>query len=89
MPSGAAPTASPPPCARSNAAGPARELAEGALRENPDHARLRFEYAGLFLAAGDTASMLHQLEELVRRAPADPLADRVRPALARQRALSH
>lgn len=74
--------------ARSNAAGAARELAEGALRESPDHAGLRFEYGGLLLAAGDTTAMLHQLEELVRRAPTDPLADRVRPALARQRALS-
>ncbi|MEK7823450.1 MAG: tetratricopeptide repeat protein [Candidatus Eisenbacteria bacterium] len=64
---------------------PARELLEGALSEFPSHARLRFQYAHALHLDGDSLAMRRQLEELVRRSPADPLAARVRAGFERER----
>ena len=65
--------------------GLARDLLAEALTEFPDHARLRFHYAHALQLTGDSLGMRHQLEELVRRAPSDPLAAPVRAELARKR----
>jgi hypothetical protein len=62
---------------------PASKLLAGALTEFPNHAGLRFQYARTFFFAGDTAETRRQLEELIRRAPNDPLAARVRADLSR------
>lgn len=64
------------------AVGPAAELLGQALPEFPDHAGLRFQYAHAFHMAGDSLATRAQLEELIRRAPGDPLALRAQAMLA-------
>ena len=50
----------------------------------PDHSRLRFQYAHALQLTGDSLRGRRELEELIRRAPADPLAKQVRSELERQ-----
>ena len=62
----------------------ARDLLAEAVGEFPDHSRLRFQYAHALQLTGDSLRGRRELEELIRRAPADPLAKQVRSELERQ-----
>lgn len=61
---------------------PARAMLEGALSEFPDNAALRYQHARWFYFEGDSAAMRRELNELLRRAPNDSLAARVRAGAA-------
>jgi hypothetical protein len=60
---------------------PAADLLSGALSESPDCAPLRFQHARALYQSGDSSGMRRELEEMVRRSPAHPLAALVKPWL--------
>jgi hypothetical protein len=63
----------------------ARQLYGDAIVGIPDDVSLRIRYAEILAQAGDRAAAIAQLEEGLRRSPADPAAPQARAMLARLR----